>query len=528
MSATTATGVTEQGLAQRLALLRDAHAVLRRHAVDGRAVEGPDVPALIERADQRLRHGSDRTVVALVGSTGSGKSSLLNALSGAQIARAGVTRPTTSVTQAVTVGDSADGLLDLLGVTRRHHLPHVEGTDGGLAGLVLLDLPDFDSVSVAHKLEVDRLVDVVDLMVWVTDPQKYGDEALHAGYLRPLHGHADVISIVLNKADTLDDTQLAACLADLERLLQQDGLEGVRPLPTSTVTPGGVDALRDLITTEVAAKHAAVQRISADIDVAADALLTQLPAPGAVDLPVIRKQLVEGLSVAAGVDALVALVQAQHRRDATLAVGWPPVRFLRRLRRAPLAQMQTTVDNPVAQAEVSRALRGAARRVAEQVGGGWDTAATTVVRDQLPEVSEALDSGLSRGIQQLRQPSGWWRPVALLHRLLLGLAAVGALWLAGLLAASSLLLIDAADVTPSLGRVPVPTVLLVGGLGIGLLLALLSTLLAGLGARRRGRMAADQLRTRVSTVADELVMDPLQTLLSDASTVTELLQQARS
>ena len=49
--------------------------------------------------------------------------------------------------------------------------------DRDLDGLVLLDLPDHDSTEVAHHLEVDRLVQLADLLVWVLDPQKYADAA---------------------------------------------------------------------------------------------------------------------------------------------------------------------------------------------------------------------------------------------------------------------------------------------------------------------------------------------------------------
>ena len=55
----------------------------------------------------------------------------------------------------------------------------------GLQGLVLLDLPDFDSVETAHRLEVDRIVELADALLWVVEPQKYADAALHDRYLRP-------------------------------------------------------------------------------------------------------------------------------------------------------------------------------------------------------------------------------------------------------------------------------------------------------------------------------------------------------
>ncbi|MCP4083987.1 MAG: ABC transporter [Actinomycetia bacterium] len=109
------------------------------------------------------------TVVALAGPTGAGKSSLFNALCGADISTTGVRRPTTGAVHGCVWGDGAESLLNWLGVTHRHHLP---AGDSGLDGLVLLDLPDFDSTATAHRVEVDRLVELVDLLVWVIDPQK--------------------------------------------------------------------------------------------------------------------------------------------------------------------------------------------------------------------------------------------------------------------------------------------------------------------------------------------------------------------
>ena len=58
--------------------------------------------------------------------------------------------------------------------------------DTALRGVVLLDLPDHDSTEVSHHLEVDRLVQLADMLVWVLDPQKYADAAIHDRYLAPL------------------------------------------------------------------------------------------------------------------------------------------------------------------------------------------------------------------------------------------------------------------------------------------------------------------------------------------------------
>ena len=89
---------------------------------------------------------------------------------------------------------------------------------------MLLDLPDHDSVRLEHRLEVDRLVGLVDVLVWVLDPEKYADAAVHDRYLAPLAGHAGVLLVVLNQVDRLDDAAAQACLADLRGLLDGEGL----------------------------------------------------------------------------------------------------------------------------------------------------------------------------------------------------------------------------------------------------------------------------------------------------------------
>lgn len=524
-----------EALPARLDALEDVRLVLARSGFD--LGEGGGTEHLAH-ARARLRHGADHTVVALVGSTGSGKSSLLNALIGVEVARAGVTRPTTSVTQAVTVGEGAESLLDLIGVSRRHHLraavelpdsipaqgahgPDADRTVPG--GLVLLDLPDFDSVTVAHRLEVDRLITLVDLLVWVTDPQKYADESLHEGYLRRLTTHADVMRVVLNKVDTVPPGQVAALLADLSGLLAEDGLPTLVPIPTSTRTPEGVDALRAVLAEAVGARQAALDRIDADLRQQARDLADLAGSDAVADLPrQLESTVAEGLAGAAGVERIAALVAAQQRRDAALATGWPPLRWLRRIRRAPLAALDPTAGSHVAEAEVSRTLRAAGATAAESVGPRWAESARTTVRDRVPVVTAALDQVVSRDVQVLRQPPRWWRAVGALHGVLLLCAVVGGLWLGGLALAQALLLIDPEPFAPRVGAVPIPTLLL-GGLVLGVVLGLLASLLARVGAARQGRRAVASLRAAIEGVARDEVIAPLAQVAADRTQVAELL-----
>ncbi|MEE9417573.1 MAG: GTPase, partial [Acidimicrobiales bacterium] len=208
-----------------------------------RRLPGPPTVAaqdLVERVRGRLRHGTSHTVVALAGPTGAGKSTLFNALTGAEVSSTGVRRPTTSSTHAAMWGADASDLLDWLGVDRRHQCED----DPALDGLVLLDLPDFDSTERTHQIEVDRLVELVDLFIWVLDPQKYADQSLHEQYLRPLSGHGEVMRFLLNKADTIADPSLV--VADFEMRLVEDGISGAVVRALSATNGDGIEQAREL------------------------------------------------------------------------------------------------------------------------------------------------------------------------------------------------------------------------------------------------------------------------------------------
>ncbi|WP_460460315.1 YfjP family GTPase, partial [Angustibacter peucedani] len=292
---------------------------------------------LVGKVNERLRLSGDHTVVALAGATGSGKSSLFNALSNLDIATVGARRPTTShATACVWGAEGADALLEWLGVPRQHRVSHESALDHGdeaLRGLVLLDLPDHDSTELSHRLEVDRLVELVDVFVWVTDPQKYADAALHRRYLSRLAGHDAVTVVVLNHADRLDAAALETCRRDLARLVAADGLADVEVVTTSATTGAGVERLRGLVAEAVGRRTAWNQRLAADLDAAAVDLGGGVgeSEPAARDLAE-STALVDALADAAGVPAVVRAVEQDYVRGATGAAGWPFTRWARRLR----------------------------------------------------------------------------------------------------------------------------------------------------------------------------------------------------
>ena len=80
---------------------------------------------------------------------------------------------------------------------------------------------------------------------------------------------------------------------------------------------------------------------------------------------------------------------------------------------------------------------------------------------------------------------------------------------------------------PEVAGVPIPTWLLLGGLAAGLLLAFLTRLANGAGARRRARKAARSLREQVEAVAQELVLAPVELELDAHARLCAAVEAAR-
>ena len=516
-------------LDRRVAALNEA-AGLAAGRLDADAVDRAN--AVVDKAGARVGFGLDRTVVALAGPTGAGKSQLFNALSGAELAAVGRRRPMTSVGQAVVWGNGADALLDWLEIQRRHHLE-----DGGLDGLVLLDLPDFDSIEAEHRLEVDRVVALADLVLWVVDPQKYADAALHDRYLRPLASHEAAMAVVLNQADLLSPADLTSCCKDLERLLEEDGMRVIRLVTVSARTGEGLPELRKLLHERVASREAAVARLAADVDAAAEALAATCVGNAAGVAAEDRQRVVAALEDAAGVPTVVRAVADAHRRRAALATGWPFVRWVRRLRPDPLRRLRlpetpqpatrTSLPPPT---DVQRAqVATAARRLADRAAGNLPSPWPRLVRDAAlaaeGRVADRLDRAVGSTDLHVSRPR-WWRVAGWLQRALAILVAAGAAWLF-VLAVLGWLRVEEVVPLPEIRGIPIPTWLVLGGIAVGIVLALLARVVNRAGARRRAGRASRSLRAQVETVAQELVISPVEQELSAHTRLCKELEVAR-
>ncbi len=543
---------------RRLARLGDRVAALNRFVTLAEPYLPPSTvapaQAVLERAGGRLSLSRSHTVVALAGTTGSGKSSIFNALAGAELSPVGLRRPTTGRTHAAVfsggddsgdqgTGDDAHALLDWLGVDLRFG-PSGAGPASALPGLVLLDLPDIDSVQREHFVEADRLLQLVDLIVWVLDPQKYADRSVHRRFRETFQRHADITVAAFNQADRLSPDDLRRCLDDLAAILRAEGLGGAAILPASTVAPGGLDELRSLLEKTVAVRIAALQRLSADVDSTVDGLLPVMAgAPG--DLDRAGPPLTEALALAAGVPTVVRAARQSYVYRAARHTGWPVTRWTRRLRSdplrllglggrsgsdastdAPVAATSVGPASPAAQARVGLAVRSLADSVAGSLAPPWPTAVLAAARSRADDVPDALDVAVATTDLRHDRTPAWWRVLGFAQLMLLVAAVAGLAWLAVRWVFFALALPQ--PPMPAVGRLPWPTLLLVGGLVGGLLLAMAARVIAGAAARRQAARTQQRLTRSVAAVGEDLVAAPVAQVRDDYLAAQSALRRAVS
>jgi hypothetical protein len=174
----------------------------------------------------------DAPLLAVVGgSTGAGKSTLVNSLVGAEVSRAGVLRPTTRA--PVLVCHPADGrwfrddriLPDLPRTTGRPasdaRALHIVVDEDVPAGIALLDAPDIDSVEESNRRLADQLLAAADLWIFVTTAARYAD-AVPWDLLRRAQERTTALAIVLNRVPS---EALSEVPSHLAALLRKGGLE---------------------------------------------------------------------------------------------------------------------------------------------------------------------------------------------------------------------------------------------------------------------------------------------------------------
>ncbi len=201
----------------------------------------------------RLRQSGAPILVALVGSTGAGKSTLMNSVVGRQVSATGIRRPTTNSPVLACHPDdmrwfAENVFLPTLPRVRQQGLA-MPGRDGLLVlaasegmpkGVAVLDTPDIDSVVQAHHDFAHQFLDASDLWLFVTTARRYADAAVWE-MLKDARGRGAALAIALSRVPPASGAELAA---HFDAMLEANRLGHVRRfiIPETIITDAQLPA----------------------------------------------------------------------------------------------------------------------------------------------------------------------------------------------------------------------------------------------------------------------------------------------
>ncbi|WP_303966961.1 GTPase [Rothia mucilaginosa] len=553
-----------------------------------------DAAETLERLSQRRELSTEHTVIGFFGATGSGKSTLFNAIAGQNIALSAPTRPTTSTVQAaIWEAEGSEELLDWLGIDKRVYPQtqalaaegEADGNNkaaGGAAtpnavtepapglfnrirravggrgemrtrtgGLILLDMPDFDSVTTTNRDLAARMMRYVDVLVWVVDPQKYADAVIHRDFMVPLAASGAQALCVLNQADKLAPAEVPAVLASLTRLLQAEGTEAhllAAPIAVSARTGEGIDVLRDLLAQVAAAKSLSLQRTDAQLHATASQLRTYAGGEGTVLAGAYaldaEQKLVKACYASSQAEQVLQAATASYRRAAGQHTGWILTRWMSRLKADPLRRLHLGQQDeskstskteksagmlgsdsenapelvasslpPLSAAQkagMANAVRQYSKQMAARIDEPWKRSMKEAALSREAELPELLERDMMRidyGLGRTRAP---WVIFNALQWIALLSALVGVGWLT-LISGMAYLQIQLPPApTPEGSPVPLPTLLLLLGILLGIASAGVGRLLTAMGSRYYARKLRGRLQTGVEKAVQSCVVAPVQ------------------
>jgi energy-coupling factor transporter ATP-binding protein EcfA2 len=265
--------------------------------------------ALVAQLDDyilpRLRRLDAPLLAVVGGSTGAGKSTLVNSLVGVEVTPAGVLRPTTRSPVLVCHPDDAEsfaddrilpGLSRTTGASTGHRTLQLTTSEALTPGLALLDAPDIDSVVEQNRELAGQLLAAADLWLFVTTASRYAD-AVPWDALRTAAARGTELAVVLDRVPPGAEEEIGGHLAEMLRdhglaaaplfMVPETPLEGAM-LPAETVAD-----LRDWVGDLAADADERAAVVSRTLDGALDSLRPRIG--------VLRRQ---ALSQAQGTTAL--------------------------------------------------------------------------------------------------------------------------------------------------------------------------------------------------------------------------------
>jgi hypothetical protein len=304
--------------------------------VTGRTTRDALLKQLDDYVIPRLR-SLDAPLLAVVGgSTGAGKSTLVNSIVDAEVSRSGVLRPTTTTPVLVHHPEDERWFSDdrvLPGLSRVTGAPSPDDGRNALRlvvssslppGMALLDAPDIDSVVSANRALATQLLSAADLWLFVTTAARYAD-AVPWDLLRQASERGTAVAIVL---DRVPPEAMADIRSHLASMLREQGLSTA---PIFGIPEAGLTAEGRLPEQDVARLRSWLTALASDararsvvVKQTLDGALSSLDARADVLVDATNRQAraVAALSKASHVAYLDALANVEHgMTDGTLLRG---------------------------------------------------------------------------------------------------------------------------------------------------------------------------------------------------------------
>jgi energy-coupling factor transporter ATP-binding protein EcfA2 len=245
----------------------------------------------------RVRRSAAPVLVALVGSTGAGKSTLVNSIVGAHVSATGVRRPTTNSPVLACHPDDIDwfaenNFLPTLPRVRQEGLAR-PGRDGLLVlaasegmprGIALLDTPDIDSVVQAHHEFAYKFLDASDLWLFMTSASRYADGPVWE-ILQHARDRRASLGVVLSRVPQAHRTEL---IGHFTAMLDANGITAENrfvipeiPLIDSMLPPDAYQPIRDWLADTAARADRRVAVLTQTMSGVLDTFKTRVPVMAA-------------------------------------------------------------------------------------------------------------------------------------------------------------------------------------------------------------------------------------------------------
>jgi energy-coupling factor transporter ATP-binding protein EcfA2 len=242
----------------------------------------------------RLRESGSPVLVALVGSTGAGKSTLVNSLVGKQVSNTGIRRPTTNSPVLASHPSEVDWFAENvflptlprvrqqgLAMPGRDGLLVLASSEGMPKGVALLDTPDIDSVVQAHREFAHQFLDASDLWLFMTTATRYADAAVWE-LLQHARDRGAALGIVLSRVPPSSAAQLTA---HFDAMLAANGLGDTQRfvIPETVLTEGRLpaeiyDPIREWLKDTAAREDRRVAVLTQTMSGVLDTFRTRVPA----------------------------------------------------------------------------------------------------------------------------------------------------------------------------------------------------------------------------------------------------------